>query len=74
MKNKLSGRGGPPCARNHGTAPAAEGRGLQPPAYGLPSPALLARADRGFARFLGQHGEDRDDRADGEDTCAKTPQ
>ena len=22
------------------------------PAYGVPSPALLARADRGFARFL----------------------
>ncbi|MER0443284.1 hypothetical protein ABR738_01590 [Streptomyces sp. Edi4] len=43
------------------TAPAPEGRGLQPPAYGVPSPALLARADRGFARFLGRHGEDQDD-------------
>ncbi|MEU1371105.1 hypothetical protein ABZ454_33925 [Streptomyces sp. NPDC005803] len=51
------------------TAPAPEGRGLQPPAYGVPSPALLARADRGLARFLGQHGEDQDDQADGgEDT------
>ncbi|MDV9187635.1 hypothetical protein R6L23_05265 [Streptomyces sp. SR27] len=51
------------------TAPAPEGRGLQPPAYGVPSPALLARADRGFARFLGQHDEDQDDEADsGEDT------
>ncbi|MFE9399869.1 hypothetical protein [Streptomyces flavidovirens] len=49
------------------TAPATEGRGLQPPACGVPSPALLARADRGFARFLGQHGENQDDRA-GEDT------
>ncbi|MFD4577974.1 hypothetical protein ACFWNK_37345 [Streptomyces sp. NPDC058417] len=51
------------------TAPAPEGRGLQPPAYGVPSPALLARADRGFARFLAQHTEDQDDQADGsEDT------
>ncbi|MFD7498275.1 hypothetical protein ACFV8T_39185 [Streptomyces sp. NPDC059832] len=50
------------------TAPAPEGRGLQPPDYGVPSLALLARADRGFARFLGRHGEDQDDRADdGED-------
>ncbi|MFF1747031.1 hypothetical protein [Streptomyces mirabilis] len=32
--------------------PAAEGRGLQPPAFGRPSPALIARADRGYARFL----------------------
>jgi len=43
------------------TAPAPEGRGLQPPAYGVPSPALLARADRGFARFLAQQSEDQDD-------------
>ncbi|MDT0614395.1 hypothetical protein [Streptomyces lancefieldiae] len=51
------------------TAPAGEGRGLQSPAYGVPSPALLARADCGFARFLGQHDEDQDDGADGgEDT------
>ncbi|MFD8277517.1 hypothetical protein [Streptomyces flaveolus] len=34
--------------------PAPEGRGLQPPAFGRPSPALLARADRGYARFLAQ--------------------
>jgi hypothetical protein len=46
------------------TAPAWEGRGLQSPAYGVPSPSLLARADRGFARFLGQHDEDQDDGAD----------
>ncbi|MEL5960059.1 hypothetical protein AADR41_35790 [Streptomyces sp. CLV115] len=50
------------------TAPASEGRGLQPPAYGIPSPALLARADRGFARFLAQQSEDQDDGAGGEDT------
>ncbi|MGZ2362379.1 hypothetical protein LRE75_37985 [Streptomyces sp. 372A] len=52
-------------AHHDTTAPAPEGRGLQPPAYGVPSPALLARADRGFARFLGRHGEDQDDRDDG---------
>ncbi|MER5359700.1 hypothetical protein [Streptomyces sp. NPDC002785] len=50
------------------TAPS-EGRGLQLPAYGFPSPALLARADRGFARFLAQRTGDQDDGADGgEDT------
>ncbi|MGW3983573.1 hypothetical protein [Streptomyces mirabilis] len=61
-------------AHTDSIVPAPEGRGPQPPAHGVPSPALLARADRGFARFLGQHGEDQDDRADGEDTRAKTPQ
>ncbi|MFB7215408.1 hypothetical protein [Streptomyces sp. NPDC056255] len=45
-------------------AAPAEGHGLQPPAYGVPSPALLARADRGYARFLAQRTEDQDDRAD----------
>ncbi|MGA5559554.1 hypothetical protein [Streptomyces lavendulocolor] len=43
------------------TGHAPEGRGLQPPAFGRPSPALLARADRGYARFLGQHDQDQDD-------------
>ncbi|MFR9793752.1 hypothetical protein ACL07V_34665 [Streptomyces sp. MB22_4] len=32
--------------------PQPEDRGLQPPAFGRPSPALIARADRGHARFL----------------------
>ncbi|MEU2026203.1 hypothetical protein ABZ565_29220 [Streptomyces sp. NPDC016469] len=41
------------------TVPAAEGRGLQSPAYGTPSPDLLARADRGLARFLARHTEDQ---------------
>ncbi|MFE6904123.1 hypothetical protein ACFVFJ_46265 [Streptomyces sp. NPDC057717] len=51
------------------TAPVPEGRGLQSPAYGVPSPALLARADRGYARFLSQRTEDQDDRhGGGEDT------
>ncbi|MFJ8663498.1 hypothetical protein [Streptomyces sp. NPDC093795] len=56
-------------AHTDSTSPAPEGcRGLQSPAYGAPSPALLARADRGFARFLGQHDEDQDDGAEsGED-------
>lgn len=37
----------------------SQGRG---PAYGVPSPDLLARADRGFARFL-ERIEDQDDDA-----------
>ncbi|WP_405681838.1 hypothetical protein [Streptomyces sp. NBC_00057] len=40
-----------------GTEPE-EGRGLQPPAFGRPSPALLARADRGYARFLAVQAPD----------------
>ncbi|MEU1536284.1 hypothetical protein ABZ460_44185 [Streptomyces fagopyri] len=65
----MSRRGGTACAHTDTTAPAPEGRGLQSPAYGVPSPALLARADRGFARFLAQRTEDQDDGADGgEDT------
>ncbi|NED17948.1 hypothetical protein G3I31_07245 [Streptomyces sp. SID9913] len=38
--------------------PAPEGRGLQSLAFGLPSPELLARADRGYARFLAQAAPD----------------
>ncbi|MDQ1013413.1 hypothetical protein QFZ82_007981 [Streptomyces sp. V4I23] len=54
--------------RAHTDSTAPEGRGLQSPAYGVPSPALLARADGGFARFLGQHDEGQGDGADdGED-------
>ena len=48
-------------ASTNTTAPAPKGRGLQSPAYGVPSPSLLARADRGLA----QHTEDQDGRADG---------
>ncbi|MFC9131827.1 hypothetical protein ACFT4A_34030 [Streptomyces sp. NPDC057099] len=33
-----------------GTQP--EDRGLRPPTFGRPSSALIARADRGYARFL----------------------
>ncbi|WP_329468399.1 hypothetical protein [Streptomyces sp. NBC_01431] len=49
--------------------PAPQCPGLQPPEYGRPSPALIARADRGFARFLaapapdagtGDQGQDDD--------------
>ncbi|MGQ4458411.1 hypothetical protein [[Kitasatospora] papulosa] len=49
--------------------PQPEGRGLQPPDFGRPSPTLLERADRGYARFLavqapdahtGDHGQDDD--------------
>ncbi|MEL5958878.1 hypothetical protein AADR41_29630 [Streptomyces sp. CLV115] len=56
--------------RAHGhRCPGPKGRGLQPPANGVPSPALLARAGRGFARFLAQRTEDHDGGAEaGEDT------
>ncbi|MFF5897024.1 hypothetical protein ACFY8O_13950 [Streptomyces argenteolus] len=46
--------------------PQPEGRGMQQPDFGRPSPTLLERADRGYARFLavqgsnvhtGDHGE-----------------
>ncbi|MFD3775761.1 hypothetical protein [Streptomyces sp. NPDC058612] len=50
------------------TAPAREGRGLQSPVYGVPSPALVARADRGFARFLSQHDHQDDGAESGEGT------
>lgn len=42
-------------APSHTTGPTPAGRGLQQPGYGIPSPALLARADKGFARFLTRH-------------------
>ncbi|MEW1724737.1 hypothetical protein [Streptomyces sp. NPDC093109] len=52
--------------------PAPQGPGLQPPDYGRPSPALITRADRGYARFLaapvpdaGPGGHDQDDDAAG---------
>ncbi|MFE5091869.1 hypothetical protein ACFRCI_16065 [Streptomyces sp. NPDC056638] len=64
-----SRRGGAACAHTDTTAPEPEGRGLQPPAYGVPSPALPARAGRGFARFLALRTEDQDDGVHGgEDT------
>ncbi|WP_329171285.1 hypothetical protein [Streptomyces sp. NBC_01477] len=45
-----------------------EGRGPRPPAYGVPSPDLLARTDRGFASFL-ERIEDQDDEVGcGQDT------
>ncbi|MFE2038474.1 hypothetical protein ACFXBB_35675 [Streptomyces scopuliridis] len=40
--------------------PAPEGPGLQPPDFGRPSPALLARADRGYARFLARTTKPQD--------------
>ncbi|KMS75899.1 MULTISPECIES: hypothetical protein [Streptomyces] len=51
------------------TGPQPEDRGLQPSAFSRPSPALIARADRGYARFLavqalaaatGDHDQDDD--------------
>ncbi|MER7625793.1 hypothetical protein [Streptomyces sp. NPDC126503] len=46
------------------TTPAPAGPSLRPPTYGTPSPALLARANRGYARFLAHHTENRNHRAD----------
>ncbi|MBV1957453.1 MULTISPECIES: hypothetical protein [Streptomyces] len=49
--------------------PAPDGPGLQRPDFGRPSPELLERAVRGYARFLadpvtdaetGAHGQDND--------------
>lgn len=52
--------------------PEPEGRGLQPPAFGRPSPALLARADRGYARFLAQAApDDRTDDHDQDDAARR---
>lgn len=40
------------------TGPQPEGPGLQPLDFGRPSPALLERADRGYARFLAHTAPD----------------
>ncbi|MFJ7201734.1 MULTISPECIES: hypothetical protein [unclassified Streptomyces] len=49
--------------------PQPEGHGPQPPDFGRPSPTLLERADRSYARFLavqvpaadtGDHDQDDD--------------
>jgi len=50
-------------AHTHTTAPEPEGA-VQSRAYGVPSPMLLALADRGFARFLEDAFEPEDDPAD----------
>ncbi|MCX4400036.1 hypothetical protein OG887_43990 (plasmid) [Streptomyces sp. NBC_00053] len=49
--------------------PDPEGPGLQPPDFGRPSPALLARADRGYARFLAHTNQAPD--TDGPDDTAR---
>ncbi|MFZ3491740.1 hypothetical protein ACODT5_00610 [Streptomyces sp. 5.8] len=41
-------------------SPAPQGPSFQPPEYGRPSPALIARADRGYARFLAAPAPDAD--------------
>jgi len=50
--------------------PEQEGPGLQRP-FGRPSPALLERADRGYARFLAHTTQAPDDNADGRDDTAR---
>ncbi|MEU2135313.1 hypothetical protein [Streptomyces sp. NPDC018352] len=46
--------------------PAPQAPGLQLPDSGRPSPALLARADRGYARFLAQTTPAPDDDGPGD--------
>lgn len=53
------------------TSPEPEGPGLQRPDFGRPSPALLERADRGYARFLAHVTQAPDDNADGRDDTAR---
>ncbi|MER7982432.1 hypothetical protein [Streptomyces sp. NPDC095817] len=50
--------------------PALEGSGLQPADYGRPSPALIARADRGYTRFLAAQASAPDPGALGRDDDA----
>jgi hypothetical protein len=56
-------------ARTTARAPVTEPEERAPrqPGYGVPSPALPARADRGFARFLEGAFEPRDDTLGGHD-------
>ncbi|MFI5868201.1 hypothetical protein [Streptomyces sp. NPDC051546] len=50
--------------------PEPEGHTLQPPQYGRPAAALIARADRGYARFLAAPGPD--DSTGGHDSTTLT--
>ncbi|MFJ9113563.1 hypothetical protein [Streptomyces sp. NPDC102283] len=50
--------------------PEPEGPALQRPDFGRPSPALLERADRGYARFLAHTTHAPDGNADGRDDTA----
>ncbi|WP_031032122.1 hypothetical protein [Streptomyces albus] len=50
-------------------SPQPEDRGLQPPAFGRPSPALLARADRGYARFPAAQAADTADHDQDDDSA-----
>ncbi|MFJ7416415.1 hypothetical protein ACIQWZ_37280 [Streptomyces sp. NPDC098077] len=51
--------------------PDPESPGLQRPDFGRPSPALLERADRGYARFLAHTTQAPDDNADACDDTAR---
>ncbi|MFF2411427.1 hypothetical protein [Streptomyces sp. NPDC058092] len=51
--------------------PDPEGPGLQPPDFGRPSPALLERADRGYARFLAHTTQVPDESTGGNDDTAR---
>ncbi|MFF0484901.1 hypothetical protein [Streptomyces sp. NPDC004435] len=49
--------------------PQPEYRSPEPPAFGRPSPALLARADRGYARFLAAQAPPADTRDHDQDAA-----
>ncbi|MFF8471985.1 hypothetical protein [Streptomyces griseus] len=51
--------------------PEPDGPGLQRPDFGRPSPALLERADRGYARFLADTNQTPDDNTDGRHDTAR---
>ncbi|MFJ5787954.1 hypothetical protein [Streptomyces hydrogenans] len=52
------------------TGPQPEDRSPELPAFGQPSPALLARADRGYARFLAAQAAPADTRDHDQDAHA----
>ncbi|MFB7852661.1 hypothetical protein ACFC34_37390 [Streptomyces sp. NPDC056053] len=52
------------------TGPAPHGPGLHHPGFGRPSPALLARADHGYTRFLTAHAPDTDPGTHNQDDAA----
>ncbi|MGW0940178.1 hypothetical protein [Streptomyces sp. NPDC002666] len=53
--------------------PRPEAPGLQPPDFGRPSPALIARADRGYARFLATQTPDPSTGDHDETTTRRAP-
>ncbi|WP_103509019.1 hypothetical protein [Streptomyces sp. SM13] len=61
----------PTPARPEPEGPGLQRPGLQRPGFGQPSPALLERADRGYARFLALTTRAPGGNADGRDDTAR---